>query len=114
MGREKQFENKIKNHLKESNAWFLKTWSNGVQREGVPDILASVNGFFIGIEVKAENGTPSELQLWNIDEIRKSNGIGIVLYPHQYNEFKKLIKNLMAENWDDAFNDQYKFDKERE
>ena len=113
MGSEKQFENKVKNHLKNNDIWFLKTWSNGVQREGVPDILANVNGFFMGIEVKAENGIASDLQLWNIEGIRKSNGIGIVLYPQQYDDFKKLIKNLMAENWDDAFDDQYKFDRER-
>lgn len=91
MGAEKRFEEKVKTFLKEQNCWVLKTWSNGVQRSGVPDLLICCNGYFLGVELKAENGTPSELQLWNIDEIRKAGGIAIVLYPNQFEEFKQLI-----------------------
>ena len=36
---EKQFENKVKKFLKEQGCWVLKTWSNGVQRKGVPDLF---------------------------------------------------------------------------
>lgn len=94
MAQEKAFENKVKAFLKEQNCWVLKTWSNGVQRSGVPDLLVCCNGYFLGVEIKAENGKPSELQLWNIDKIRGAGGIAIVLYPEQFEEFKEFILNL--------------------
>lgn len=94
MAAEKNFENKVKKFLKESGCWVLKTWSNGVQRSGIPDLLVCCNGYFLGVELKAENGKPSELQLWNIEKIRKAGGIAIVLYPNQFEEFKEYIRYL--------------------
>lgn len=108
--REKAFENKVKDFLNESGCWVLKTWSNGVQRSGVPDLLICCNGYFLGVELKAETGKPSKLQLWNIDKIREANGIAIVLYPCQFDEFKQLISYLKKErvsfcyNYSDIFN----------
>lgn len=94
MASEKDFEKKVKAFLHEQECWVLKTWSNGVQRKGVPDLLVCCNGYFLGIELKAANGHPSDLQLWNIDQIRKAGGIAIVLYPNQFDEFKNLIKTF--------------------
>lgn len=91
---EKQFEEKVKAFLKKSGCWYLKTWSNGIQRQGVPDLLVCCNGYFLGVELKNETGKPSELQLWNIAKIRESGGIGIVLYPDQFKEFAECIMNL--------------------
>lgn len=91
---EKQFENNVKQFLKDNGAWFVKTWSNGIQRKGIPDIIACVNGYFVGIELKAETGKPSELQKWNIEQIRKSGGVAIVLYPDDFKTFKNLISLL--------------------
>jgi hypothetical protein len=108
--REKQFEQKVKQFLKEQQCWVLKTWSNGVQREGVPDLLACVDGYFVAIELKAEKGKPSELQLWNIEQIRKAEGIAIVLYPDQFEQFQHMIKLLRSGNIY-APKIQYKFDR---
>ena len=103
---EKQFENKVKAFLKEQGCWFVKYWSGNAQngrkftKDGVPDLLVCCNGFFLGIELKAENGKPSELQLWNLEQIRKAGGIGLLLYPHQFEEFKDLVENkLMRSNF---------------
>lgn len=109
--KEKDFENKVKRYLKEKECWVLKTWSNGIQREGVPDLLVCCNGFFVGVELKAENGHASELQLWNVDWIRSTNGIAIVLYPHQLELFKELIELLTNKNYLEAFDFQYRFDE---
>lgn len=97
MASEKRFENKIKEYLKEKGCWNVKFFANRMTKVGVPDIIACVNGRFVGIEVKAENGRPSELQLWNQKEIRKSNGISVIAYPEQWDELKKLIDKLLEE-----------------
>ena len=110
--KEKTFENQVKQFLKDNGAWFVKTWSNGIQRKGIPDIIACVNGYFIGIELKAENGKPSELQKWNVKKIREAGGVAIVLYPDQFETFKGYIKAL---NHNIVCNNglrQYHFDRE--
>ena len=108
--REKVFEKKVKDYLKAHGCWVLKTWSNGIQREGVPDLLVCCKGLFLGIELKNETGKPSALQLWNIEEIRKSGGIGVVLYPNQFDQFKHMIELLLSGNPNSA-KIQYKFDR---
>lgn len=95
MAQEKTFENKIKKFLEGKNAWFIKYWAGSqFTKAGIPDILACVNGYFVGIEVKAQNGKPSELQLHNIDKIRKAGGFAMVLYPSAFNRFKSFIEDL--------------------
>lgn len=95
MGQEKNFEEKIKNFLKSKGCWYVKYFANRMTKSGIPDILACVNGYFIGIEVKAEKGKPSELQYYHQEQIRKSGGISIILYPDQFEDFKKLINGLL-------------------
>lgn len=97
--REKQFENQVKAFLKEQGCYSLKTWSNGVQRQGVPDLLVCCNGYFVGVELKNETGKPSELQLWNIEKIREAGGFAFVLYPSGFNKFKKFIRDLKQEKF---------------
>ena len=63
-------------------------------KKGIPDLLACVNGRFVAIEVKAQNGKPSELQVYNIKKIREAGGVGIILYPDGFEAFKKLIGEL--------------------
>ncbi len=112
--KEKQFEQKVKQFLNDQGCWVLKTWSNGIQREGIPDLLVCCGGLFLGIELKAEKGKPSALQLWNIEQIRSSGGVALVLYPDQFDQFKHMINLLLSGNIY-APKIQYKFDrKEKE
>ena len=94
MGAEKNFENRLKKFLEDEHCWFVKFFANAYTKSGVPDILCCCNGYFIGIEVKAPKGKPSELQKWNIDKIAEANGIGVVLYPDQFDLFKHMVKFL--------------------
>ena len=94
MAEEKSFENKVKKFLKEQGCWNLKTWSNGVQRSGVPDLLVCCNGHFVGVELKAPKGKPSALQLWNLRKIEESGGYAILLYPSDFELFKGFINSL--------------------
>lgn len=94
-GREKNFENRVKQFLREQGCWYVKYWGGGqFTRAGVPDLLICCNGHFIGAEIKGPTGRPSEMQLYAIDQIRKAGGYADVLYPDEFHEFKKLITEL--------------------
>lgn len=75
---EKAIENKIKKLLTEQGAYFFKHFGCKFSRVGVPDIIACINGRFIGIEVKRENGVLSEVQKIHLQQIKNAGGIGIV------------------------------------
>lgn len=95
MAQEKNFENKIKDYLRSQDCYFVKYFANRMTKSGVPDILASVGGHFVGVEVKATNGRPSELQLWNIKKIQQSGGFAVILYPEYFDDFKTLVSVLL-------------------
>lgn len=92
---EKNFENKVKKFLKDEKCWFVKYWGGGeFTKAGVPDILCCCHGTFLGIEIKAPNGRPSELQIHNLKKIDEAGGMGVLLYPNQFDVFKILISAL--------------------
>lgn len=96
MAEEKLFENKIKRWLKEHNCYHIKYWGGGsFTKSGVPDILASVNGKFVGIEVKAQTGRPSELQLYHLREIRSSCGYAWIVYPSGWNKLQECLEAIL-------------------
>lgn len=100
IAQEKCFENKIKAFLEKQGAWFIKYWAGSqFTKAGVPDILACVDGHFVAVEVKAQNGKPSELQLHTINKIREAGGFAIVLYPSGFNQFKQFIVDLKCEKF---------------
>ena len=107
---EKAFENAVKRYFHSigilpasiinDNAigWYSKIWVGGFQKAGIPDILACVNGIFVAVELKAERGRLSQIQKLNLQKIDKSGGIAVVLYPSGFEDFKKLIKELIKCN----------------
>ena len=102
MASEKNFENKIKQFLKDNGCYYVKYFANRMTKVGVPDILACVNGYFVGIEVKAENGVPSDLQIYNIEQIQDAGGFGVIVKPSQWEDFKDFIEALLHNNIDYA------------
>lgn len=108
MAQEKQFENKIKSWLVSQGiyeagtpkqkiklpvrGWFYKHWGGGnFGRAGIPDIVGCANGKFFAVEVKAARGSPSELQEKNIELITAGGGIGVILYPKDFDKFKNEL-----------------------
>lgn len=94
---EKNFENKVKAFLKEEGAWFIKYWAGSrFTKDGIPDILACVNSYFVAVETKAPRGTASELQKYNVRKINEAGGYAVILYPQDWELFKKLVYYLNA------------------
>ena len=103
MAAEKNFENRVKKFLKEQGCWFIKYWAGSeFTKSGIPDLLICCNGHFLGVELKGPKGKPSELQLWNIEQIQKAGGIALVLYPDGFDEFKRLVAKLLKTHKNDS------------
>lgn len=95
MGPEKTYETRVKELIRNSGGWLVKYWGGGqFTTSGVPDILACVNGKFLGIEVKGKHGKASELQIYTLHELDKAHGYAILLYPDDWNTFKEFIIRL--------------------
>lgn len=99
IAQEKRYETKIKKFLESENCYFVKFFANGYTKSGVPDILCCCNGYFVGIEVKADNGKPSELQKLNCNRIRDSGGFAWIVYPSAFEKLKQLIRDLKHDNF---------------
>lgn len=113
MAGEKNFENRLKRWLESEGIYPLghpkdqmpvapcgyweKRWGGGrYVKSGLPDMRVVVNGIAFEVELKATNGTPSELQKRNIRQINNSGGIAMVLYPEGFNTFKAMIKGVKS------------------
>lgn len=81
MAQEKNFENKVKKYLDSICAYYIKTHGDRFSKIGTPDIIASVNGYFVALEVKATNGKPSELQLYHLRNIMFTGGYSAIIVP---------------------------------
>jgi hypothetical protein len=93
---EKLFENKIKSYLLKQGCYLIKTHGDRFSKVGTPDLLICCDGYFIGAEIKAENGVPSELQLYHLQQINKSNGFGVLLIPSKGIE---KVRNYIYKNY---------------
>lgn len=87
-GPEKTYENRIKQELDKRGHWWLKYWSGSkYTKAGIPDLLCSINGFFVAIEVKAEKGVVAPLQWHQIGVIQQQGGVAFTLRPSQWESF---------------------------
>ena len=86
--KETPFKEKVEKWLTANNYWFIKYWAGAkYTKEGIPDVLACINGLFYGLELKGTDGRPSVLQLKNLKDIRKAGGIGMLIYPEDFDYF---------------------------
>lgn len=111
MAQEKNFENKVKRFLQsvgvypfgtprgkmsvESVGYYEKRFANRMTKSGLPDMHVVINGMSVEVELKADHGRPSEMQLFMVEQVRRSGGIAIILYPDQFEKFKSMILDLV-------------------
>ena len=76
---EAKTQKKILDYLKDLGCWTVKTIVSN--KKGVPDILAChPTGRFIAVEVKAEGGRASRLQLEQLEQLRALGAVTVVAY----------------------------------
>lgn len=91
---EKKFETKVRKFLEAKGAYVVKYFGCGFSQAGVPDLLCCYKGRFIALEIKAERGHASDLQLYNVRKINDAGGIALVLFPKDFEKFAAMVENL--------------------
>jgi len=65
--------------LKKHKVWYFSPANNGFGKSGIPDIIAIVDGHFLGVEVKSATGKPTELQKICGRQIEEAGGTWLVV-----------------------------------
>ena len=70
---------KVKALLARCKVYYFMPATHGYGSSGVPDIVACMQGRFIGIETKANGGVPTALQMKNLMSIVDNGGISLII-----------------------------------
>ena len=89
---EAKVKKKIVAVLKEHGAYYFYPVTGGFGRSGVPDIIVSHRGRFIGIECKAGKNKPTPLQEKNLQDIEVAGGIAMVVNEDNIADVKKCLE----------------------
>ena len=76
---EGKVKRKVVEVLKKHDVWYFFPANNGFGKSGIPDIIAIVDGHFVGVEVKSATGKPTELQKICGKQIEKAGGTRMVV-----------------------------------
>lgn len=89
---EGKVKKKVKDILTDAGAYFFMPATGGYGSSGVPDIVACLNGRFIGIECKANGNKPTALQTKNLNAITKAGGMAYVVDENTIKVFEALVR----------------------
>ena len=73
--------------------YHFPAFSGGYGRSGIPDDIGCYQGCFVAVEYKANGGKPTALQLKNMDDIRKSGGVALLIDEENVHQLEELIHN---------------------
>ena len=83
---------KVVKQLQALGAYYFSPVTGGYGRSGVPDIVACINGRFVGIECKAGKGVTTALQDKNLEAIRQNGGKSFVLNEDNVDSLTAVLK----------------------
>ena len=92
--KEKWVKQQVVKLLKERGIYYFFPIAGAYSSVGVPDIVACVRGRFVGIECKAGNNRPTELQLRNLEAIRDNEGIAMVVNENDIEILKNKLEMI--------------------
>ncbi len=85
---------KVVEQLKAEGVYYFFPATAGYGRSGVPDIICCVGGHFLAIECKAGTNKPTALQVRELESIRKSGGVAIVVNEQNWDAVRNLLLSL--------------------
>lgn len=96
---EKKVKDKVKAVLSAHGVYHFMPATHGYGSSGVPDITACMKGRFIGIECKANGNKPTALQMKNLNTIKSTGGMAILVDETGIEGFKALIDAWANPKW---------------
>lgn len=89
--KEKTITNNAIKLLRSRGFWVMKIYGNGIQRAGVPDLLAVKDGRAYFFEIKQPGKKPTKLQAYTIEELRVYGATVLVIT--SIDELREHINN---------------------
>lgn len=93
---ESKVKAKIHAILKERGAYAVNYIGGISANNGTPDILACLNGRFIGIEAKAGKNKPTDLQTLNLKRIDEAGGLALVINEMNTPELEVILHDTRS------------------
>lgn len=97
---EKTIENKIKEYLFKEGVYYFKVHGSKFMLPGIPDIVCCVNGFFLGIEVKAPGKLYNQSEEQKIHEENIKNANGIYLLTDNLEDVISVVSKLKGNKYE--------------
>ena len=91
---EKIIKDKVVAILKSEGVYYFFPATHGYGRSGVPDIIACVNGHFLGIECKAGGNKPTVLQERELTAIRDNGGVAVVVDEMNWDITRDIVRRM--------------------
>jgi hypothetical protein len=87
--------------LKQHGAYAVNYIGGAMGNNGTPDILACVDGRFVGIEAKAGKGKPTALQVRALALIDAAHGLALVINEASLPYLEECLKDVhkAESNW---------------
>lgn len=92
--KESKLEEDVERLMSAKGIWQLARYQAQSNQNGLPDRLYLYKGHLLGLELKTDEGEPTDLQLRKIDEINKNGGIALII--RNAKEVEQLIKFVNA------------------
>lgn len=77
--KESKLEEQVEKFMNDRGIWQLARYQAQSNQNGLPDRLYLYKGFLLGLELKADDGKPTKLQLKKLKAINDNGGIGLIV-----------------------------------
>lgn len=91
---EGKVKRRVTDILKKMGAYYFYPATGGYGRSGVPDIIACLDGVFLGIECKAGKNSPTELQKRELSKIREALGVPFCINESNIESLEPALRTI--------------------
>lgn len=96
MIKESNLQDKCIKYLKSKKIYYLNIYGSGRTGKGAPDLIACINGRFVGFELKVGANNMQDDQKIHALRIKRSKGLHYS--PYTLEEFIEIVEDLQNEN----------------
>lgn len=92
--KESQFQRKVLDYIEDNGGWcFTSHGGSQFQVAGLPDVIGTYKGIFLGLELKVGKYQATELQKSKLNNIQDSGGVGLILRD-SLDELEQIFKYI--------------------